>query len=254
LSAKLAAALNASQKVLLPWPASIDEEVVELTDEQILSMLQENNPRLKELDAHSKSDKTKIELAKKDYFPDITVGVDYIDTASAVFGNPPDSGNDPVILMFSMNVPIWHEKYRAAENQARARYMAKTQERNELENTLTADLKMALYRFRDSQRRVELYGHSLIPKADQSLAVARRGFEAGKVAFLDLIDAERTLLEFELAYERARTDRSQRLAEIEMLTGTRLSSEEGTANLQNQTPHISYDDDYLEEKKKETSP
>jgi hypothetical protein len=39
-----------------------------------------------------------------------------------------------------------------------------------------------------------------------------------------LIDAQRTLLKFELLYERAATDNQQKLAELEMLLGTELST------------------------------
>ncbi len=40
--------------------------------------------------------------------------------------------------------------------------------------------------------------------------------------FLDLIDTERTLLEFQLGLERALTDRATSYARIERLIGTRL--------------------------------
>jgi outer membrane protein TolC len=38
--------------------------------------------------------------------------------------------------------------------------------------------------------------HSLIPKAEQSLNVMQQAFAAKRIDFLDVIDAERTLLEF----------------------------------------------------------
>ena len=84
---------------------------------------------------------------------------------------------------------------------------------------MLADLKLVLYNFHDAERKIDLYRDTLIPKADQALNVTQQAFETGKASFLDLIDAQRTLLEFRLAYERALTNRAQRLAEIEMITG-----------------------------------
>jgi outer membrane protein TolC len=55
--------------------------------------------------------------------------------------------------------------------------------------------------------------------------VAQKAFAAGRAGFLDLIDAQRTLLEFELAYERALADRAINLAELEMLAGRELTEQ-----------------------------
>ena len=50
-----------------------------------------------------------------------------------------------------------------------------------------------------------------------TLAAARSTYEAGEASFLALIDAERVLLEFELAGRRAASDLMISLAEIERL-------------------------------------
>jgi outer membrane protein TolC len=125
--------------------------------------------------------------------------------------------------MASINLPIWYRKYRAAEKEARLRHAAVQEERVNTKNQLEADLKLALYHFRDAERKIDLYRDTLIPKADESLQVAQLGFETGKVSFISLIDAERLLLEFELAHERALADRAKRLAEIETLVNKDLS-------------------------------
>lgn len=167
-----------------------------------------------------------MKLAGKNYYPDITVGLDYVDTDEALMPGTPDSGKDPVIAKASVNLPIWYPKYRAAEREARLRHAAVQEQRVNTENQLEADLKLALYHFRDAERKIDLYRDTLIPLADQSLKVAQLGFQAGKVSFLSLIDAERLLLEFQLAYERALADRAKRLAEIETLVNKDLSGNE----------------------------
>jgi outer membrane protein TolC len=102
---------------------------------------------------------------------------------------------------------------------------AAKQQREDAGKRLEAELELALYHFRDAKRKVDLYRDTLVPKGRQSLDVARQGFEAGKVTFISLIDAQRLLLEFQLAERRARTNRGQRLAEIEMLSGKEVGTE-----------------------------
>jgi outer membrane protein TolC len=122
----------------------------------------------------------------------------------------------------SINLPIWFGKLKAGEQQAAYRRAAAEALRVDSQNRLKADLQMALYNFHDAERKLNLYSDTLIPKAQQSLEVTREGFESGSVSFSSLIDAQRTLLEFQLSADRARADREIRLAEIEMLTGHEL--------------------------------
>jgi outer membrane protein TolC len=55
--------------------------------------------------------------------------------------------------------------------------------------------------------------------ARQTLATTETAFRAGSAGFSDLIDAQRVLLEFALAHERAAADRAQAVTRIRALTG-----------------------------------
>jgi len=62
----------------------------------------------------------------------------------------------------------------------------------------------------------------LVPKAEELLGASETAYMAETIDFLSLIDAQRTLLEYQLLYERSVTDNQQRLAELEMLVGAQL--------------------------------
>lgn len=222
VAAELNAALNRPFDAPLPWPENIEEVVLPLQIEEIFVQLVENNPELKAIDSRTEQEKAFMGLAGKDFYPDITLGVTFIDTDEALMPGTIDSGRDPVISMLSLNLPIRYGKLRAARREATARHKAATQERRDKENTLIAGLKMAIYDFHDAERKIDLYRDTLIPKAEQSLNVTRQAFTAGTADFLDLIDTQRTLLEFELSYERALADHGRRAAEIEMLVGREI--------------------------------
>ena len=134
------------------------------------------------------------------------------------------------MVSLSMNIPIWREKYAAREREARARYLAALHARAQKENSLTATAQRTLFEHRDAGRKIALYRDVLIPKAKESIRSTETAFRAGSATFLDLVDAERSLLEFELSFERALANRAQRLAELEMLVGHTLSDgTQGTA-------------------------
>jgi outer membrane protein TolC len=206
----------------------VPEQAMPAPDGQILAWAAESNPDLAALDHGILKQERAIELAGKAYFPDVTLGLDYIETGQALMPTP-DNGKDPVIAMVGINLPIWWNKYRAGEREAHARHRAAEEMRSQAGNALDARVKMVLYKFRDAERKVDLFRDTLVPKARQSLEAAQTAFRAGTGTFLDLVDAERILLEFQLSQERALADQAQRRAELEMLVGRSLPSvAEGT--------------------------
>ena len=223
LAAQLNAAMNRPSAEGLPWPVRIDQQKPAMTDEQLLAWQGEANPELLALDSEAEAHKRNIDLARKDYFPDVTVGVDYIDTADAIGAmRPSDSGKDPVVAMVSINVPIWWDRLSAGVREARARYRSVKHARIDKANALAAELELALYRFHDAERKVNLYRDTLGPKAEQAFKTTEAAYRGGAADFTDLIDAQRILLEFQLAGERALADVGRHLGHVEMLVGREI--------------------------------
>jgi outer membrane protein TolC len=214
--------LNRPVEADIPSPTEIQFDEVEVADQELLAKLITENPELKALDFEIMQNKKNIELAKKDYYPDFTFGLNVIDTDDSSAGNPNDNGKDPVIASVSFNIPLWQDKYAAGVREAKSRYSAARGQRGQKANSLSSQLKMTLYSFRDSERKIDLYRNALLPKAKESLKVTESGFRAARSSFTDLIDAQRILLEFALSYERALANRSQSLAKLEMLVGREI--------------------------------
>lgn len=226
LLAQFNAALNRSVFQLIPWPKNIDEDFTVVNDQALLKELLKNSPRLKELRYEVEKQEKGIGLARQSFFPDVTVGADYIDTGSAI-ARTPDSGKDPVLFKVQASVPIWIEKNLAEVKEAKAKKEAAQTMLQDKEFELASEMKMVLYNFQDAKRKKALFKDSLIPKAEQSLKVTQKAFEAGSADLLTLIDAQRILLEFNLSYERALSNQAERFAELEMLVGEEIGREEG---------------------------
>jgi outer membrane protein TolC len=223
VSAKLNAALNRPVDALLPAPADLPDAAVTVSEAQLESWMRENNPSLTAAELQIEKGKKTVELARKQSYPDFMLGLGTeIDSESGSM----DSRRYSYMGMFSLTIPLWGNKNRAAVNEAKELRRSAEETLANRENDLAAELQAALYRYRDSERKVRLYRDSLLPKARQSLAVSQRAFEVGSAGFLDLVDAQRTLLELELMLERARSDRVLSHAVIAQLTGRdRLAAE-----------------------------
>jgi len=211
--ARLNAVLNRRSFGMLPWPAKEKFQPVRMQRRQLIDLLKAQNPELAALDFELEAAKSKVDLAKKKFYPDVGVGIDSIQT---------DGGDDAVILMFTLNLPVWRDNYKAAHRQAKANVRQRSQQKTQAENTIIARAERTLYDFEDSNRKIKLYGDILIPKAEELLGASETAYQAGTIDFLSLINAQQKLLEFQLRHERVVTDNQKKLAELEMLAGTQL--------------------------------
>jgi outer membrane protein TolC len=148
-------------------------------------------------------------LAEKRSWPDVGIGV--------------ETTEDMVMAIFSLNLPIWTDSYRAGRSQARADLARTRHEKTETENQLAAQAQQALYDLQDTARKMRLYGDILIPKAHELLAASLTAYQAGTLDFLGLINAQQTLLAFELLYQRSAAGNLQSLAMLQMLTADELA-------------------------------
>jgi outer membrane protein TolC len=216
--AELNSLLSRNPDAALAVPDSLPDETAETTDDELLVLLREASPELRAL---------RYEIERRHH--QLTLGFGYLVVGEAANPALEDSGKDPMTAMISVNVPLWRGKYAAGTREAEARLSAARLDEGDRILRLEARVKRAAFELRDAGRRVRLYRDTLIPKADQSLRATSTDFEAGRLEFLNVIDAQRVLLEFGLAYERALSDQLSRLAEIEMLVGQRLPRVRGAS-------------------------
>jgi outer membrane protein TolC len=216
--ARLNATLNRPTNAPLSWPDNLPYAAVDIDETEWLENMGRSSPELTALTHNVMQAESRIILAKRSRLPDFTLGIQYIDTDNAS-APVTDSGKDPIIGTVGLTIPLWLGKNSSQIQSAVYMKTAAQLTLESREQTLAADMKQTLFKLRDADRKMTLYRDSLIPKALQSLEVNRKGYEAGKMEFINLIDAERMLLEFELAYERARVDHLIRRAELSRLTG-----------------------------------
>lgn len=210
LSARLAALLGLPVKDVLPWPVFVSSDMGTLNYEGLMAMLKDLNPELKAMDAAVLEAEAELKLARRRWLPDFMLGAGLMTMPGH------ESGPDEVesSIMAGVSLPVWGGKNAAGVRQAEAMLEAALRERDNLENSLKAELKKFVSDASDSVRRIELFKSSVIPKAMQAYEAARQEFSSGRSDFMTLIDAQRTLLEFRLMYERALADAEIAMAEI----------------------------------------
>ncbi|MEL6740722.1 MAG: TolC family protein [Planctomycetota bacterium] len=217
--ADLNAALNRATDAQVSILAELPGRVASVDGPGLAEIARRSNPVLLALDERIEEQRIRSDVARKESLPDFTVGLDYIVTDEAIDSSVAESGDDPILLSFGITVPLWRDKYDAGVREALARRLAVSHERADEANRIAASIQRAWFEHTDADRRVRLFETTLIPKAEESLRASLAGFRAGETSFLDLLDTERTLLEFAVSAERARADRGQALARLNRLVG-----------------------------------
>lgn len=215
LAARLAAQLALDPAADLPppdWDPLAAPAAAEPPDPAgLLEAIDTHNPELQMLQRRLDSAAARRELARLESRPDFTVGINYIDTAPArLTPVPADSGRDPWSVFVAVNLPVWRERTHAARREARALEEAADADLADRRRSLHADARAAAAALADARRRIALYRDDLLPLARQAEENTRTAYESGSATLLDLIDAERSLLDLELALARAATDAAQR--------------------------------------------
>ena len=177
-------------------------------------------PEIVEANAAINASAARIEISSKKRSPDVFVGLTYgfvgkrDDDAGRL--NPPQGNGDDILgLTGGMTIPLWSESLRAGEEEA-AQYKLAAEERRraviaDIEGAL-GDLVRRIPLLRD---QIALFERVLIPQAEESLTSVENAYATGTADALDLLDAERTLLEVRLGLERVRTDLAVVLARLE---------------------------------------
>lgn len=185
----------------------------QLTEEIILK----GNPELARFDALIQARRVGVELAGKTAYPDFTLGLDYVATDKRP--GPADSGKDALMPTLSMTLPIYGKKNRAVVEEAVWRQYSLEAQRRDSAAVLASDFARARFALRDAGRKIALFAHTLLPKAEESIEASFTAYESGEAGFLDVLDSGRQLLDFELSLSRARTDRAIAIAKLFMLSG-----------------------------------
>jgi outer membrane protein, heavy metal efflux system len=189
--------------------------------QELIRMARNHRPELKMGDAWiEKSDRALI-LAKKDYYPDLTIGANYIEIDDGPL-MVSDNGQDAFNVVFSINIPLWRKKLSSQVQSATKMVTAQKNAYKSILNQTLFEIENNLFKIVTARETTNLYRNVLIPQAEQSLESAEVGYITGVVNFLDLLDAERVLLKIQFDYWKSYTDYVKRIADMERAVGIDL--------------------------------
>ena len=208
LDARLRSALGMSPQQALPaLVLHFEPTPFDLDEASLLETAFQRNPQLKRMRGEVLQAVALYQLAGTSSVPDFA------------FGLEADVKQSPTAWMPSVGftLPIWRDRIRAEIASAGAGADAARARLSSEELDLAVRFAETAFGWREADREVKLYGERLLPKAGAALEAARAGYVAGMSDFLDLLEAERTLLDYRTSHAAALGRREQVLAEMSLL-------------------------------------
>jgi outer membrane protein TolC len=200
---------------------------VSLNLQELYDLAERNRQELKVAMARIERSEQAIELAKKKFWPDVTVGAGMVnvggrDDPVGRLMPPPDNGKNAYNFSVTINIPIQREKYHAGLLEATETLIAHRENYVTVQNGMKFSIRDQVIRLEALREQMDLFESVLIVQAEEALRSSESAYETGQLGALELLDSERVQLEVRLIYVRYYADYLRALAILEQAIGTKF--------------------------------
>ncbi len=234
--------LNRDALTSVGTPEDFDIRHTELSIKKLFAAAIERNPTLQRIQQQIERDRQAVHLAKLAYWPDFTLGFEWIKMESRDAFRPPPNpntgirpivsrmsqdGSDNWAINFGFTLPIWYDKIKAGIEEARRNLLASKLQYTSTRNQVYFRVQDALERVRAQRDLAALFRDTIIPQAQQTYQVSQASYMAGTDDFLYVIDNWRKWLVFTIQYYRSLGELERSVADLEQALGVSIAEAGG---------------------------
>jgi outer membrane protein TolC len=161
-------------------------------------------------------------MARLEGRPMLGAGVNYIPFSPRTENGMPMGGNDMVMPMLRLTIPIYRKKYNALQKEAELKQLAVQQRRENTVNQLTTRWSTALRDLDDATRRTKLYREQT-DLARQTLNLLMTSYATDGRDFEEVLRVQQQLLDYQLKLITSIVDQHVTIAMLENLAATELN-------------------------------
>ena len=202
-------------------PGELPEPVeAELSSDELAEIGRSRRPEMAAAGAEIARREVLVELAEKQFRPDLTLGLGYtvVDGREDPAGRanpPPDDGDDVLAVTGAINLPVWRQRLEAGLTEALERESAARDRRRSVAAAIAAESGEHASRLPLLYDEWDLYRDVLLVQAEEALRSTEAAYTTGKLNALDILDAEHVLFQVRIAAARTRTDWAVTRARLE---------------------------------------
>lgn len=200
----------------------LDAPLPEVGPREMLAEAMRLLPEAAQLERQIELGQLRKALAREDYRPDFSVGIEYMNSAASTMGMGASGRRDTVGLMAGFTIPVPNARRRAQLAEARLIEREARLRKQALEVNTAAALEAAFERMHSLAERILVYDDSLMPLAYETYETSRAEYETGIGDYLNMLDALRTMIDLRHEQLRLKRDYLLLLADVQRIVGARF--------------------------------
>lgn len=197
----------------------IEPELITYSLDELITIAEETRPALKGIKEKVEQSRLAIDLAEREYYPGMDIGISYGQRDDSDLTERPDF----ISASVTFNIPLW---YRTKESrkvtEKKADHRKAEEQYFSVRNSIHSRIRELTSQIEMKALEIELFKTGFIPQSTVSFESAMSGYRVNSVDFLSLINNLITLYNYKIQYYRTITDYQNSLAELEEVIGRRL--------------------------------
>lgn len=213
--AKINTLLFRDPEAALPPPTQLEPVKLEYSLEQLYQFALQQDTGIQREQRMVERNQYATSLAKKSYYPDLTVGYMFQQRPQL-----PDMNGFTV----TVNVPVFYRsKQREAVRENTEQLISAQQSKDNRKTELFFAVKEQYLMAKSSERLLQLYSQGVVPQSSLALESSMSAYQVGNVDFLTVLSNFTTILDYEVNYYRELANYNMAVARLEPLVGTELA-------------------------------
>ncbi len=208
--------LNREADVAIVVQEELNIEALDLQQMNVEETSFDSHPEVEMLDREKEAFKSEQLVAKKMGMPMIGLGVDYTVISKRTDAKPMDNGQDAIMPMLSISLPIFRKKYNAAIKEAELMTEATENQRQARIIDMKSEFEMASFQLKRSKRLLELYDKQ-IESSGQANKLLISGFSNASSDFEEVLQMNQDVLMFQTEKISAVANAYQAAAKLQFL-------------------------------------
>ncbi len=208
--------LNRPMEADLVLPTTWERAQLPLAKQDYLEKIKESNPMLGMFASEQMAFTQQAKMAKLEGKPMLGAGVNYMAFTSRLENGMPMGGEDMVMPMVTLSLPIYRKKISSKIKQADYLKNGAAMQQEETTNQLTLQWASAFRDWEESERLLNLY-EAQVALVEQQLQVMETTIAGGNLALAEVLQTQQLLLDYRSKKLNALYQQHQSLAQLDAL-------------------------------------
>jgi len=188
--------LNRNSATDIAYPTELPKATVDVLVKT--DSLFSNNPKIVQLDRQKEAYEAQKMVATKEGYPKIGLGLDYSIIAKRDVPDLAMNGQDAIMPMLSVTLPIFRKKYKAAQKEAEYMITATEEKKVAVTNNLITSYSSAQYDLSKSTDLLNLFD-TQVKSTKQAIALLIASYSNSGSDFIEILRMNQDLLMYEKA-------------------------------------------------------